>query len=256
MRMFVFVFVVVAIVLFAGAVPAEAQYYNPDPNPVQSLIQGNLNLVHGSRMYGYGGGGGGGYYQPQYYDYGNQSYYQPQQQRRPLNTLERSILGGAIGALGTRTITKNGYAIAGVALGGILVGALTGRNQNQNQQQQYQYQPQYPQGQGRGQLVPAPMPEQEPAPNLGAEPWPEQNQTEPAIPNVQMKNCTRVRGELYDWDSPVGTLQPGESRQFPVATRGGYRGLATIGIVRSWTDSRYQDSTGSILFIEPTGGAR
>ena len=134
MRMFVFVFVVVAIVLFAGAVPAEAQYYNPDPNPVQSLIQGNLNLVHGSRMYGYGGGGG--YYQPQY-GYGNQPYYQQsQQQRRPLNTLERSILGGAIGALGTRTITKNGYAIAGVALGGILVGALTGRNQNQNQQKQ------------------------------------------------------------------------------------------------------------------------
>ena len=157
-------------------------------------------------------------------------------------------IGGAIAGAGL------GYGISGngrgAAIGGVVggvIGLIAGRDHGQQQQ--------YSPGQGRGQLVPAPMPEQEPAPNMGAEPWPEPQQ-EKATEMVSVKNCTRYPIDVYDWDSPVGTLQPGESRQFPVATRGGYRGLATIGIVRSWTDSRYQDSTGSILFIEPTGGAR
>ena len=133
--------------------------------------------------------------------------------------------------------------------------------ERQPQQQPYHQQAVYP-PQGHGQLVPAPMPEQEPAPNLGAEPWPEQNQTEPAIPNVQMKNCTRVRGELYDWDTPTGVwLEAGQTVSMPASSRGGYRLLAEIssggGTIRSWADSRYQDSTDSVLFVEPTrGGAR
>lgn len=253
-RRFGFLFVVavvIALILSLATAFAEAQYYGP--SPVQSLVQGNLNLVHGSRYGGYGQQ----YFQP---PYGYDQYQQSPQQRRPLNTLERSILGGAIGALGARTATKNGRVIAGVALGGVLIGALTGRHQNQ--QEQYQ---QPMQSTGRGQLVPAPQYQQESpqqpqqAPNMGAEPWPTQSESESAtLPNMQAKNCTNMWGEVYDWDQSTGIwLAAGESVSLPTSTRGGYRMLASIlsasggQTIRSWADSRFVDSTGSILFVEP-----
>lgn len=252
MRRVAFVFVAV---LFVGAMPAVAQYYGP--SPVQSLVQGNLNLVHGSRYGGYGQQ----YYQP---PYGYDQYQQSSQQRRPLNTLERSILGGAIGALGARTATKNGRVIAGVALGGVLIGALTGRHQNQQEQYLSQQSSQQPmQSTGHGQLVPAPQYQQESpqqpqqAPNMGAEPWPTQEESAQAPQEmVLMKNCTKVSGEIYDWDQPTDKwLNPGESVSLPASTRGGYRMLASIPsggqTIRSWADSRFVDSTGSILFVEP-----
>lgn len=240
MRVFGFVFVFVAIVFLVGVVPAEAQY---GQSPAERLIQGNLQMVNNSQYYG-----GDSQYSPQYgqsYQAGyeqQQPYYQQQSQpQRRMGTLERAGLGGAIGALGSRMITKNSKVVAGAALGGILIGALTGRQKNP-QGQQASYQPQLASN------------------NMGAEPWPtqqdpqyQQSQQQGAV--VTVKNCTRFQVEVYDWDTPIGTLQPGESAQISASTRGGYRALASISLggqtTRSWADTRFVDSTGSILFVEP-----
>lgn len=238
-RRFGFLFViavVVALVMSLAAAFAEAQY---GQSPAERLIQGNLQMVQNARY-----SGGYNQYSPQYAQYGNpyqqQAGYGQQPQRR-MGTLERGILGGAIGALGSRMITKNSKVVAGAALGGILIGALTGRQKNP-QDQQASYQPQ--------QLA---------SNNMGAEPWPTQQQDSSQFQQSQqqgavvtVKNCTRFPVEVYDWDRFVGSLQPGESKTFPTASNGGYRGLALISTtVKSWADSRFVDSTGSILFVEP-----
>lgn len=267
MKVSVTITMLVAIVLLAGVSPVEAQYYGP--SPVQSLVQGNLNLVHGSRMYGYGQQGYYSQYQPyQQYQQPQQQYqyqYQQAQQSGVKGALTKLLnfgMGAGEGYLLGRAVSNNPRVQAGFAAGGGAIGLIWPTTKGQQKQQQYQYQQQQPQ-QGYGQLVPAPMPEQnerqdsQPAPNMGAEPWPtQQNQSLPQQgAMVTVKNCTRFQVEVYDWDTSIETLQPGESVSISASTRGGYRALASIPsgnqTVRSWTDSRFVDSTDSILFVEP-----
>lgn len=228
-RRFGFLFViavVVALVLSLATAFAEAQYYGP--SPVQSLIQGNLNLVHGSRY------GGGGYYYPS-------MYQQPmfQQSSRPMTTFEGGILGGVIGALGARTATRNTRVITGVAAGTAVVGALWARHNSQKVQQQ-QYQP----SQGHGQLVPdsAPMPETPTTPEPIAEPEPQEQEQGEWV----LSNPTGFPLDVFDGQEFLGRMKTGEIWSVD-APRVGYRAEALIpnnhgGISRGKTDIRATDT--------------
>lgn len=274
-----FVFALVAIVLFAGVAPAEAQYYDYHRDQVGGLVQGNLNLVRGLHGqldranyerglhqlifhddYGYYG----------YYDNGGAFYAVADRQGRRLSRPVKVGIGVGVGAgvgavfgYGVSSNAKGTAIGAGIGAGiGAVAGLIAGRDRGQ---QQYQPQSVAYTGGGHGQLVPTPTPEQnerqdpQPAPNMGAEPWPTQSESESAtLPNMQAKNCTNMWGEVYDWDQSTGIwLAAGESVSLPTSTRGGYRMLASIlsasggQTIRSWADSRFVDSTGSILFVEP-----
>lgn len=222
MKSFGFFFVFVAFVFFVGVLPAEAQYYGNGGNchrqPLQGVLQGNLNMVRGLyqqlpgmgayRCYGgyYGNFGNDGYFYG-LYDQGGHRMSRP----------VKILIGAGVGASLGYGISGNGRGAAiGGAIGAI-VGLIAGRDRGQQpqysqsdyqQQQQYQTpesqqyqqpQPQYqqPQEQTPQQVTPAPVPE----PSQLVEPQGE----------FRLVNRTSFSLDVYDGNTFLGRMKSGES---------------------------------------------
>ena len=211
MKQFAFVFVFVAFVLFVGVSSAEAQYYNP--NPVQSLIQGNLNMVHNlhgqldrarwdNQVHNLV------YHDGYYGNYGQDGYFYGQydrEGRRLSRPVKFAIGGGLIGAsLGYGISGKGRGAAIGGAIGAV-VGLIAGRDRGQ--QQQPQYQPQQDDYQQQSQYQ---QPQEQAIPQQVSIPVPEPQSAEPQG-EFRLVNKTSFSLDIYDGNTFLGRMKPGES---------------------------------------------
>lgn len=236
MRKIAFVFVFVLVVLFVGAMPAEAQYRDG----VGSLIQGNLNMVH--RLHGQLDRANyerqmhnlvfhNGYYG--YYGNDGAFYGVADSQGRPLSRPVKIAIGAGIGAGLGYGISGNGRGAAiGGAVGGI-IGLIASRDKKSDYRQ--------------SQPVAFPVPEE-------LAPMPAETYEEPKQPQgeFQLSNRTSFFLNVYDGNEFLGRMRSGESWNVD-APQSGYRGIIQRPNERgriSVVDAEIESADNGWIFVE------